>query len=324
MPNAIVLREFGPAENLVFEEVVRPEPGPGQLRLRVSAIGANYHDVYVRTGLYRTLDLPGIPGIELVGVVDALGEGVTGPAPGTRVACVTGRYGCYAEEAVVPAELVLPMPDAVSDEAAAAGMLKGLTAAMLLTEAYRVGAATTLLIHAGAGGVGQIVTRWAKALGASVISTVGSEAKARVAQACGADHVILYREEDFVARVKEITGGRGVDVAYDSVGKDTFAGSLDCLAPLGHLVNFGQASGPVPPFEVSRLAAGSHTLLRPIIFHYLADPARRGPLFEMLLGAMEAGLVTPDVALSLPLSEAAEAHRALESRALAGAVILRP
>lgn len=324
MPKAIVLRQYGGPDELRLEEVGLADPGPGEVRLAVTAIGANYHDIYVRSGLYKTLTPPGVPGIEVVGTVEALGPGVEGPAPGTRVACVTGRYGCYAEKAIVPADLVLPLPDAVSDEDAAAATLKGLTARMLLTEAYTVGAGTTLLVHAGAGGVGQILTRWASALGATVIATVGTPQKADIARACGAAHTILYREDDFVTAVMDITCGRGVDVAYDSVGKDTFDGSLASLAMLGHLVNFGQASGPVPPFEVSRLAQRSNTVLRPIIFHYLADPARRAAMGEALFAAIADGLVRPAIGARYPLAEAAEAHRALESRTLAGAVILRP
>lgn len=325
MPKAIVLRAFGAPEELALEDVPETEPGEGQVRLKVTAIGVNYHDIYVRAGLYKTLALPGTPGIEVVGVVDAVGPGVDGPAAlGTRVACVTGAYGGYAEEIVVPADLLIALPDAIRDEEAAAIALKGLTACMLLTEAYPVTAETTLLVHAGAGGVGQILTRWAKHKGATVISTVGSDEKARVAHGCGADHVILYRREDFAQRVSEITGGRGVDVAFDSIGKETFAGSLASLATLGHLVNFGQVSGPVPPFEISQLAARSNTVLRPIIFHYLADPVRRAALTASLLHAAAQGIVRPEVGLVLPLYEAAEAHRALESRRLAGAVILRP
>ena len=324
MPKAIILRNYGGPEELKLEDISTPEPGAGELRLRVTAVGINFHDVYVRSGLYRTLALPGIPGIEVVGVVEAHGEGVTAPALGTRVACVTGKYGGYSQAAIVPAALALPLPDDVSDETAAAATLKGLTACMLLSACYPVAAGTTALVHAAAGGVGQILTRWAKAKGATVIATVGSEAKAQIARDCGADHVILYREDDFVARVKSLTDGRGVDVAYDAVGKDTFAGSLACLGMLGHLVNYGQASGPVPPLDVSSLAAKSNTLARPIIFHYVADPARRTAMARELFAAMSAGVVVPRIDLTLPLGEAAAAHRALEGRGLAGSVILKP
>ena len=301
-----------------------PPAGPEEVLIKVDHAGINRADLLQRLGLYPPPeDASPIPGLEVAGQVVVVGERCTALKVGDRV-CALTHGGGYASHAIAREDHCLALPDSLSTEQGAALPEALLTVWYNVMERGQLSAGETVLIYGGSSGIGSIGIQMAAALGATVISTVGSEAKARVAQACGADHVILYREEDFVARVKEITGGRGVDVAYDSVGKDTFAGSLDCLAPLGHLVNFGQASGPVPPFEVSRLAAGSHTLLRPIIFHYLADPARRGPLFEMLLGAMEAGLVTPDVALSLPLSEAAEAHRALESRALAGAVILRP
>lgn len=322
MPKAIVLRQHGGPETLTLEEVPERAPGPGQIRLRHTAVGVNFHDVYVRSGLYRTLALPGTPGIEAVGVIDALGEGVTGLREGQRVTYMAPNYGGYAEQAVIPAEVALPLPDAVDDVTAASLTLKGLTAAMLAGDAFPIQAGHVILIHAGAGGVGQVLTRWARSLGATVIATVGSPEKAEIAKACGADHTILYREEDFVARVREITGGAGVAAAYDSVGKDTFFGSLDCLAKLGRLVNFGQSSGAVPPFEVSRLAAGSFSLVRPMVSHYMADPARRAALAAQLFDKIEAGVAKVDLALSLPLEQAAEAHRALESRALAGSVVL--
>ncbi|MDF2235466.1 quinone oxidoreductase [Albimonas sp. CAU 1670] len=324
MTRAIVLRRPGGPEALAMEDHDPGRPGPGELRARITAAGVNFHDVYVRSGLYSTLPLPGVPGIEAAGVVEAVGEGVEGISVGQRIAWVTRGYGGYAEAAVIPAGLALKLPDGVSDVQAASLTLKGLTARMLVKDVWTLEAGQTALVHAGAGGVGQILVAWSKALGAEVIATVGSPAKAEVARACGADHVVLYREEDFVARVAEITGGRGVDVAYDSVGKDTFEGSLDCLARLGRLVNFGQSSGPVAPLEVSRLFKGSNSLARPSVFAYLADPWRAEAMAADLFAAIEAGVAKTRVERELPLAEAAEAHRLLESRTLAGAVVLRP
>ncbi len=268
-----MLRDFGGPDVLRLESVAVPAPGPGELRIRQTAVGVNFHDCYVRSGLYRTLPLPGVPGIEAAGVVEAVGPGVAGFSVGDRIGYVTGAYGAYASHRVLPAAIALRLPDGMDDRLAASVLLKGLTAEMLLRQVHRVEAGQTILVHAAAGGVGRILCQWAKHLGATVIGTAGSVAKAEVARASGCAHVILYREQDFVAEVKRITGGRGVDAAYDSVGHDTFDGSLECLAMRGHLVNFGQASGPVAPFQVQRLAGKSNSLTRPILFHYIAERA---------------------------------------------------
>src|SRR5579859_4094119 len=248
---AIVLQQYGGPEALRPERVEIGAPAAGELQVRQTAIGVNFHDVYVRSGLYRTLALPGIPGIEGVGTVESVGPGVHGFAVGDRIGYVSGQYGAYAGRRNLPAALALKLPDAMGDRLAATVLLKGLTAEMLLRRVTQVSRGTTILVHAAAGGVGRLLCQWAAHLGATVIGTVGSEAKSRVAREAGCHHTILYRSTDFVEAVKRITGGRGVDIAFDSVGKDTFYGSLDALAKLGHLVNFGQSSGPVEPLPVS-------------------------------------------------------------------------
>jgi NADPH2:quinone reductase len=322
MTRAIVLREHGGPEKLRWETVEVGEPGPGELRIRHTAVGVNFHDTYVRTGLYKTLSLPGIPGIEAAGVVERVGSDVTAFVPGDRVCYVDPSYGAYSEVRLLPAALALRLPDAISDETAASLAVKGLTACMLLRHTRRVLPEETLLIHAAAGGVGQSLLHWAKHLGAKVIATVGSAEKAAIARGCGADQVILYRTENFVERVASFTHGRGVDVVYDSVGADTFSGSLDCLGYFGTLVNFGQSSGPVPPFPVSRLSARSNAVVRPILFHYLRERSARDAMAEETFKMVQAGVLTPRIGLRVPLSRAAEAHAALESRGTTGAIVL--
>jgi NADPH2:quinone reductase len=319
---AIVLREHGGPEKLRWEAVEVGEPGPGELRIRHTAVGVNFHDTYVRTGLYKTLSLPGIPGIEAAGIVERVGSDVTAFVPGDRICYVDQSYGAYSEVRLLPAALAFRLPDAISDETAASLAVKGLTACMLLRHTRRVLPEETLLIHAAAGGVGQSLVHWAKRLGANVIATVGSAEKAAIARGCGADHVILYRTENFVERVASFTHGRGVDVVYDSVGADTFSGSLDCLGYFGTLVNFGQSSGPVPPFPVSRLSARSNAVVRPILFHYLRERSARDAMAEETFKMVQAGVLTPRIGLRVPLSRAAEAHAALESRGTTGAIIL--
>jgi NADPH2:quinone reductase len=324
MTRAIVLRDYGGPEMLHFEPIEVGVPGPGQLRIRHSAIGVNFHDAYVRSGSYRTLALPGIPGVEAAGVVEEAGENPFGFVRGDRVGYVDQHYGAYSEERLLPAHLAWRLPEGVSEEVAAGITVKGLTACMLLKRVRRIAPGETVLIHAAAGGVGQLLVRWAKHLGAHVIGTVGSPEKARIANECGADSVILYRQENFTDRVKALTQGRGVEVVYDSVGQDTFLGSIECLAYFGTVVNFGQSSGPIEPFAVSRLAARSTAVARPILFHFLQDRATLEALFRETFDALAAGILRPHTALSLPLGEAAQAHRAMESRALSGAITLIP
>ena len=251
MAQVNMLREHGGPEVLRLESMQLPPPGPGEIRLRQTAIGVNFHDTYVRTGMYKTLTLPGIPGVEAVGVVEAVGADVRDIKAGDRVGYVTNRYGGYADARNIAADRVIRLPDGLDDRLAAAVLTKGLTVWMLIDKVRRLRRGETCLVHAAAGGVGRLLCQWASHVGAEVIGTVGSREKADIARRNGCRHVILYREESFPARVRDITGGRGVDVVYDSVGRDTFSGSLESLAMRGHLVNFGQSSGHVEPFSVS-------------------------------------------------------------------------
>jgi NADPH:quinone reductase len=322
MTRAIVLHEYGGPEKLLWEEVPVGEPGAGELLVRHTAIGVNFHDTYVRSGSYKTLTLPGIPGIEAAGIVEKIGPDVTAFIPGDRIVYVTQTYGAYSERRVLPAAVAFRLPDAISDEAGASLAVKGLTACMLLRHTRRVLPEETVLIHAAAGGVGQLLVHWAKHLGARVIATVGSSEKAKIARGCGADDVILYRTENFVERVKSFTHGRGVDVVYDSVGADTFDGSLECLGYFGTLVNFGQSSGPIPPFTISRLSSRSNAIVRPTVFNYLRERSQRDAMAEETFKMVLAGVLTPRIGLRLPLGQASQAHVALESRSTTGAIIL--
>ncbi|GGE03616.1 NADPH2:quinone reductase [Gemmobacter megaterium] len=321
---AIVLDTFGGPQVLRLCETPRPAPGAGEVLVRHTAIGVNFHDCYVRSGLYRTLPLPGIPGIEATGVVEALGSGVAGLAVGQRVGWVSGRYGGYATHRVMPAAEAIRLPDSLDDADLAATLMKALTVSVLVSRAHVVQPGQTVLVHAAAGGVGQLLCNWCRHLGATVIGTVGTRAKAAVAEAAGAHHIILYREEDFVARVQQITGGAGVAAVYDAVGKDTFAGSLASLAFEGTLVNYGQASGPVAALTPADLAVRSLTLVRPIVFHYLRDADRLADLSSRVFDAFAAGVIRPIAPLRLPLAEAAAAHEVLESQRSPGGVVLLP
>ncbi len=320
---AVRFEQTGGPEVLELVEIETPEPKPGQVRVRHEAIGINFIDTYHRTGLYP-VKLPCIPGGEAAGVVEALGEGVTSLKVGDRVA-YSGGFGAYAEANVVAADRAVRIPEGVDSRTAAGSLLKGMTVEALLCRTYPVKAGETILVHAAAGGVGQIMVQWAKAIGAEVIATVGSEAKAAKARVLGADHVILYREQDVAAEVRRITGGKGVPVAYDSVGKDTFEGTLGSLARRGLFVTFGNASGPVPPFAPGRLAqGGSLYMTRPTLFDYIVTPdelaASAGALFEMI----RSGKVKVEVGQTFALADARAAHEALESRSTVGASLLIP
>ena len=321
MTRAIVIREYGGPEALRMEDVAVPAPGPGQLRLRQTAVGVNYHDIYVRSGLYRTLALPGIPGLEGTGVVEAVGEGVTEFAPGDRVGYIQAGYGAYAEERIVTADSCVRLPDAIEDTVAAALLLKGVTGAVLVRDVHPVHAGEVVLVHAAAGGVGHLLAQWAKRLGARVIGTAGSPEKANAARRYGCDEVILYRETDFAEGVLELTGGKGADVVYDAVGRDTFDGSLKALALRGHLVIYGQASGPIPPFDIARLAPKSASITRPGYSHYMPTPKAFREVATRFFEELSAGRLRAEPATVLPLDQAEAAHRALENRA-AGPFVL--
>lgn len=324
MVKAIRVHKVGGPEVLQVEDITLPQPGPGELLVKNRAIGLNFIDTYFRSGLYAAPQLPFVPGNEGAGEVLAVGPNVTEFKPGDRVAYVA-TLGSYAEERVVAVNSTVALPEAVSFEAAASMMLKGMTAEYLLHRTYKVKPGDTILVHAAAGGTGLILCQWGKALGATVIGTVGSKEKGELAKAHGADHVILYREEDFPSRVKEITGGKLCAVVYDGVGKDTFLPSLDCLQPFGVLASFGNASGAVEPFNLGLLGPkGSLYVTRPTLFTHIA---RRETMVEMaanLFGAVSSGKVVVPVNARFALTDAANAHRALEGRGTTGSTVLIP
>jgi NADPH2:quinone reductase len=324
MTKAIRVHEYGGPEVLKWKEVEVGEPGPGQIRIKQTAIGLNFIDVYGRTGLYPQDALPFIPGMEGAGLVTAVGEGVRDLKVGRRVA-YAGPIGAYAEERLIAADRVVRIPDGIDDETAAATMLKGMTAQYLLRRTYKVGPETTLLFHAAAGGVGMIACQWAASLGATVIGTVGSSGKALIARSHGCTHVINYREEDVVAKVKDYTKGEGVDVVYDSIGKDTFPMSLDCLKRRGMWVSFGQASGPVPEFRINLLAQkGSLFMTRPALGDYIATRKELVSTANDLFGVIAKGKVRIAVNQTYALSDAERAHRELEGRLTTGSTLLIP
>lgn len=325
MTSVIRFHETGGPAVLRVEETDVPDPGVGEVRLKQRAVGVDFIDTYHRSGLYSATLPSGIGG-EAAGVVDAVGPDVADFKPGDRVVyCLLGQPGAYASHRIVPSMALIPLPDNISEETAAAAFLKGLTAHYLLRRTHRVKSGETILIHAAAGGVGSLFVPWAKALGATVIGTVGSEEKAERAKALGCDHPIIYTEEDFVQRVHTITEGAGVPVVYDSVGKATFEGSLDCLAPLGLMVSFGNSSGAVPPVSPGLLAQkGSLFLTRPSLVHYIADPADYRDAAAALFARLADGTLDVHIDAVLPLSDAREAHRRLENRETQGSLILRP
>ena len=325
MPKAIRVHDHGGPEKMVLEDVPVGRPGPGEALIRHTAIGLNFLDTYYRSGLYPAPNgLPLIPGGEGAGVVLEAGEGVTGLKAGDRVA-YTFPTGAYCEQRVIKADRLVTIPDGVSDEQAAAIMLKGMTAAYLLLRTYPVKPGDTVLFHAAAGGVGLLFGPWAKSLGATVIGTAGGPDKVALAKAHGYDHVIDYRNDDFVARVGEITGGRKCDVVYDSVGVDTYMGSLDCLRPLGMLVLFGQSSGPIPPFNLGLLAQkGSLYVTRPTLFVYIAKRADLELFASALFGVISRGVVDVQINQRYALADAAQAHADLEARRTTGTTILLP
>ncbi len=320
--HAIQVRAHGGPEVLRLTEVPVPEPGAGEVLVRLEAAGVNFIDVYHRTGLYP-VDTPFIPGMEGAGVVEAVGDGVTGFAPGDRVAYAFHR-GSYAAYAAVPAFRLVHLPHEVDARTGAAVMLQGMTAHYLSHSTYPLGRGKRALVHAAAGGVGLLLIQMAKQLGATVYGTVSTEEKAELARRAGADQVILYTREDFRAATERLTDGRGVHVVYDSVGQATFEKSLDCLAPRGMLVLFGQSSGPVPPVNLQVLARGSFFVTRPVLGHYILTRdellERAGQIFAWLA----AGSLEVRVHAALPLGEAAEAHRLLEGRKTAGKLLLVP
>jgi NADPH:quinone reductase len=320
---AIRIHETGGPEVLVLEEVDLPKPGPGQVRLRQHAVGVNYLDVRYRNGFYRPTELPFTPGNEGAGEVVEVGPSVKDFKPGDRVA-YGGSIGSYAEERNIETRYLVKLPRGVSYETAAAIMLRGLTSQYLLRQTYRVKEGDTMLVHAAAGGVGLILCQWGRALGATVIGTVGSEDKAKLAKKAGAHHVIVYRDEDFVKRVDEITKGEKCHVVYDGVGQRTFFGSLECLKPFGTFASFGSASGVIAPFDIGLLRNGSPYVTRATLSTFLADRERADKMARDLFRAVGAGEVTIKIDKRFPLGEAAEAHRDFEARDSVVSFVLLP
>lgn len=324
MSKAILVHEHGGPEAMRYEEIAPGRPGAGEALVRHSAIGVNFIDVYYRTGLYKPPALPFTPGGEASGVVLETGDGVDWLRPGDRVA-YTAPLGAYAEERIIAADRLVKVPDSISDEQAAAMMLKGLTAEYLLRRTFTVKAGDTVLCHAAAGGVGLILGQWAKHLGATVIGTAGSPEKIELAKAHGYDHVIDYRNKDFVAEVLDFADGKKCDVVYDSVGNDTFPGSLDCLRPMGMFVSFGQSSGPIPPFNILLLSQkGSLFATRPTLFAYIARRADLESAAEALFDVVGKGAVKIEINQRHALKQVGAAHAELEARRTTGTSVLLP
>jgi NADPH2:quinone reductase len=324
MTHAIRIHQQGGPEVMQWEDVSVGDPGPGQARVRHTAVGLNYIDTYHRSGLYK-LQMPSGVGSEGAGVVEAVGPGVADIKAGDRVAYCGGPPGSYAEVRVMPAERLVKLPDGVSDRTAATLMLKGLTTQYLFRQTYPLKAGQTILFHAAAGGVGLIACQWARALGVTMIGTVGSDEKAAIAKQHGCAHTIVYTREDYVARVKEITGGKGVPVVYDGVGKAMFPSSLDCLEPRGLYVNFGNASGTPPPLDLLMLSAkGSLYVTRPTLVTYTASRPAMLAMAEEMFGLAKSGKIVSEARQTYPLKDAAQSHRDLEARKTTGSTLLIP
>lgn len=321
---AIRIEQNGGPEEMKLVDVELPELGEFDVLVRHEAVGLNYIDVYFRTGLYPQ-EMPGKIGMEGSGVVEAIGTGVTYVSVGDRVAYAGQPLGAYSQKRVMPQDTLIQLPESISFEQGAAMMLQGLTVQYLLNDSYKVQAGDTILLHAAAGGVGLIAVQWLKALGARVIGTVGNQAKADLAKSFGCDETIIYTEEDFVARTRELTDGKGVQAVYDSIGKDTFMQSLDCLAPRGTMVSFGNATGAVPAFEIGMLAAkGSLKVTRPTLMTYVHDRPMLESMAKDLIARVESGQVKIEVNQRYPLADAAQAHIDLESRQTTGSTVLLP
>jgi len=322
MTHAIRIHRTGGPEAMQWESIDIGKPGQGQVRLRHTAVGLNFIDVYHRTGLYP-IETPFTPGMEGAGVVEEVGSGVTGLSVGDRVAYGSGPIGSYAEARVIAADRLIKLPSSISDQQAAAMMLQGMTAQYLLRRTYKVQRGDTILVHAAAGGVGSIMCQWARHLGVTVIGTVSSDEKAEIAKANGCTYPIVYTREDFQSRVMEITNGGKVPVVYDSVGKDTFQKSLDCLRPLGMMVLFGQSSGPVPALDLGQLAAkGSLFITRPTLMTYTAKNEDLIASANELFDVVASGAVKINISRTYPLKDAVTAHRDLEARKTTGSVVL--
>lgn len=321
---AILVERYGGPDVLRLKEIALPPPAPGEVRIRHTVIGVNFIDVYCRTGFFDLLRPPGVPGMEAAGIIEAVGSAVSGLSVGDRVAYACPPVGAYAERRNMAPDLLVRLSDDISDEAAAASLLKGVTASFLLHDIHAVRSGEVVLIHAAAGGIGQLLVQWARHLGATVIATVSSDDKARIAERLGAHHVVVYSREDFSEAVMRLTAGAGANVIYDAVGADTFAGSLAALAVRGHLVSFGQASGPVGSWDIGRLASRSITVSRPNYAHYTDTPEKLAPHVERFFSAFRQRAVRIATPVAYDLVKAADAHRDLEARRTSGALVLLP
>ncbi|PSJ61949.1 zinc-binding dehydrogenase [Pseudaminobacter soli (ex Li et al. 2025)] len=319
---AIVVAKYGGPEVLEFREIGLSEPAYGEVRIRHTVIGVNFIDVYCRTGYFDLLSPPGVPGMEAAGVIEAIGPGVSGVSVGERVAYACPPVGAYSERRNMLPELLVRLPDDISDEIAAGALLKGVAASFLLHDVQPVRPGSVVLVHAAAGGIGQVLVQWARHLGATVIATVSNDDKARLVERLGAHHVIVYTSENFADAVMEITGGRGADVVYDAVGNDTFAGSLAALGVRGHLVSFGQASGPVGNWDIGRFSSKSITVSRPNYGHFTDTQEKLAPHVNRFFSALRQGIVRIEPPRRYPLAQAADAHRDLESRRSTGSLVL--
>ncbi len=319
---AVLVERYGGPEVLQFTEIGLPPPEPNEVRIRHTVIGVNFIDVYCRTGYFDLLQPPGVLGMEAAGVIEAIGSEVSGFSIGDRIAYACPPVGAYAERRNMVPDLLVHLSDDIADEIAAAGLLKGITASFLLHDVHAVRPGSVVLIHAAAGGVGQLLVQWARHLGATVIATVSSDDKARIVERLGAHHVIVYSRENFADVVMRLTGGKGADVAYDAVGNDTFGGSLAALGVRGHLVSFGQASGPVGNWDIGRFSSKSVTISRPNYAHYTDTPEKLAPHVNRFFAALRQGVVRVERPTRYPLAQAAQAHRDLESRRTTGALVL--
>ncbi|MCV3205566.1 zinc-binding dehydrogenase [Mesorhizobium sp. YC-39] len=320
---AIVVERYGGPEELQLRVIGLPPPAPNEVQIRHTFVGVNFIDVYCRTGYFDLLQPPGVPGMEAAGVIEAVGSAVSGFSIGDRVAYACPPVGAYAERRNMAPELLVSLSDDISDEIAAAGLLKGVSASFLLHDVHAVKPGEIVLIHAAAGGVGQLLVQWARHLGATVIATVSSDEKARIVERLGAHHVIVYSRENFAEAVMRLTNGAGADVAYDAVGNDTFAGSLAALAVRGHLISFGQASGPVGSWDIGQFSSKSITISRPNYAHYTDTPEKLGPHINRFFAALRQGVIRIGVPRQYNLAQAADAHRDLETRNTTGALVIK-
>ena len=323
MGKAIVLRKYGNSDQLKFENVEIKKPSEDELLLKQTAIAVHFHDIYVRTGLYKTLSLPGIPGLEAVGVVEEIGKGVSDFSPGDRVGYIDRNYGAYATNRVVNKKLCFKVPDFISDEIIATNFSRAITVQMLMEMVTQVRASDTILITAVTGGVGKIFAQWAKSLGVQVIGTVGSKEKLALGKSFGCDYTLTYDQPDFIDEIFDITNGKGVDKVFDSVGKDTFKNSLKSVSTCGHIINFGQSSGPIDPIQMSLLAAKSLTISRPIIFDYISERETYIKMVQSVFNAFKNGNIKTPTLTPYSLRDAYLAHDMLESRKGGGSVFLK-